>query len=189
MSPDLSVQIAEILSPARTRLRQVEPAPVGDSDFLMQALGVTPADKAVNAQLVGRTLGTVWERLVRAAVKSAPTGTYGGRVLRPGTRTELCDLQLDTSDVEFCVDAKYRLGSGDSKTLRSIRQAGQQLREAGKEPLLLVLREDSNPVALAACSTWTILTGEDSLAWVREHCGCDLRELITSCRSGTDQPC
>ena len=141
-------------------------------DLLMQAFGITPELKRENRQYWGRELGKCWESLIVQASLDYPG-------FRPALRVggdEPCDLILD----DYAIDAKYRVGSGDSGTLKKFRDYGALLREMGYRPVLLFLRDDNLPAAMQACRQggWKIHIGQESFDFIEELTGYDLREYL-----------
>ena len=113
-----------------------------DSDLLMKVFGITPELKRENRQYWGRELGKCWERLVIEACKSAQD-------FKPALKIgadEPCDLRVG----KFAIDTKYRVGSGDSGTLKKFKQYGPLLRDHGYVPVFLFLREDNLKSAITA---------------------------------------
>ena len=144
-----------------------------DYDILMQAFGITPLLKRENRQYWGRELGKCWELLVVEACKSAPT-------FKPALRIggdEPCDLIIQN----YAIDAKYRLGSGDSGTLKKFKAYGPLLREHGYTPVFLFLREDNLPAAMTACKsgTWEIYIGKQSFDFIKLVSGFDIENYLT----------
>jgi len=83
-----------------------------DRDILMDVFGISPEMKRENRQYWGRELGKCWERLVVEIFRSTRDDFQPG--LRVG-QDEPCDLVVG----KYAIDTKYRLGSGDSGTLKS----------------------------------------------------------------------
>lgn len=145
-----------------------------DHDLLMDAFGITPLLKRENRQYWGRELGKCWESLVIEACKNAPT-------FRPALRIggdEPCDLRVE----HLAIDTKYRVGSGDSGTLKKFRHYGNLLKEQGYEPVFLFLRRDNLPAAMAACLVggWTIYIGKQSFDFIKDISGFDLEAYLTT---------
>jgi hypothetical protein len=143
-----------------------------DHDLLMKAFGISPLLKRENRQYWGRELGKCWESLVIEVCKQAPTFQPALRV----GNDEPCDLIVQN----YAIDAKYRLGSGDSGTLKKFKSYGPLLREQGYEPVFLFLREDNLPAAMTACQvgTWKIYIGKQSFDFIKEISGFDLEEYL-----------
>ena len=144
-----------------------------DHDLLMDAFGITPQLKRENRQYWGRELGKCWESLVIEACKNSAT-------FQPALKIgddEPCDLRVDG----YAIDTKYRVGSGDSGTLKKFKQYGPLLKNEGYEPVFLFLREDNLPAAITACKTggWTIHTGKQSFDFIQEISGIDLLDYLT----------
>lgn len=141
-----------------------------EEDDLMLIFGLTQTIKAGNRQYWGRELGMCWQRLIVELCKQ--TRSDFRNAIREG-KDELCDLIVG----EDAIDTKYRIGSGDSGTLKKFRQYGSRLQELGFKPVLLVLRTDSLRQALNTCanSGWRVMSGNDSYAYIRETTGFDLQ--------------
>lgn len=144
-----------------------------DHDVLMDVFGLTPEIKRENRQYWGRELGMCWQLIV-ACVFENSREDYGP-ALKLGS-DEPCDFTFGN----FAVDTKYRVGSGDSGTLKKFRSYGPLLREQGYDPVFLILREDNLPAAIAACQagTWQILVGDASFAFIKTHTGFDLYSFL-----------
>jgi hypothetical protein len=84
-------------------------------DLLMDVFSVTPEQKRENRQYWGRELGMCWQRLVTALCKA--TCAEFEPALRFG-QDEPCDLVVGPR----AIDTKYRVGSGDSGTLKKFKQ-------------------------------------------------------------------
>jgi hypothetical protein len=144
-----------------------------DIDLLMDAFGLTSASKRENRQYWGRELGMCWQMLVSHVLETH------GQNYRPPFRIgqdEPCDMIIG----HYAIDTKYRLGSGDSGTLKKFRQNGGLLTEMGFQPLCLLAREDNLPHAIAALQSggWMIKTGEESFDFIQEQTGYDLRAFL-----------
>lgn len=145
-----------------------------DHDPLMDMFGITPSLKRENRQYWGRELGMCWQLLV------CETFRLNCREFQPAIRIdddEPCDCRLDGD----AIDTKYRVGSGDSGTLKKFKQYGALFHEMKLRPVLLFLRKDNLPAAITACTVggWTILTGEASFAYIREKSGVDLQSWMS----------
>jgi len=143
-----------------------------DHDLLMDAFGISPVLKRENRQYWGRELGKCWESLVIEACKKLPTFQPA---LRIGT-DEPCDLIVG----KYAIDTKYRLGSGDSGTLKKFKSYGPLLRGQGYEPVFLFLREDNLPAAMTACEigTWKIYIGKQSFDFIKEISGFNMEDYL-----------
>ena len=142
---------------------------LGVSDALMDAFGITSALKSTAPQYWGRELGMCWERLVRALFLQL-TASYGPAIAHGAS--EPCDFTVEG----LAVDTKYRLGSGDSGTLKKLAANAKLLRALGLEPVMLFLREDSLDTAIRQMQKagWRVLQGDDSFAFITHHTGADL---------------
>lgn len=145
-----------------------------DSDPLMEAFGITPTLKAANRQYWGRELGMCWQRLCvalcaqRCGNRFAPPPKVGG--------DEPYDLRVD----DLAIDTKYRIGSGDSGTLKKFKANGAELTKEGLTPTMLILRTDNLRAAIGACEVggWDVQQGDAAFALVRELTGFDLRSWL-----------
>jgi hypothetical protein len=144
-----------------------------DTDLLMEVFGITPELKRENRQYWGRELGMCWQRLVvelfrltRQDFKAAPR--FGA--------DEPCDLIAGA----YAIDTKYRIGSGDSGTLKKFKAYAPLLRKEGFVPVLLIVRDDNLPAAMTACSTggWTVLTGNATYGFVTDLTGFDIKGFL-----------
>src|SRR5438445_4068378 len=88
-----------------------------EPDLLMNVFGITPELKRENRQYWGRELGMCWQRLVVEMCRQTrddflPPPRFGA--------DEPCDLIIGP----YAIDTKYRIGSGDSGTLKKFRSYG-----------------------------------------------------------------
>ena len=113
-----------------------------DTDVLMEAFGITQELKSENKQYWGRELGKCWENLLRDLFEATCED------FRPPIRFG----QDEPADF-FCgndaIDTKYRVGSGDSGTLKKFELYGKLLQEKGYRPVFLFLRSDNLYAALS----------------------------------------
>jgi hypothetical protein len=114
-----------------------------------------------------------WQRLV-CELFSITCRDY-----QPATRMgddEPCDCSVGT-DV---IDTKYRIGSGDSGTLKKFKQYGKMFTNQGLRPVLLIVRQDNLPAAIGACNAggWHVLTGDQTFAYIREKSGFNLKAWL-----------
>lgn len=143
-----------------------------DYDILMEVFGITPELKRENRQYWGRELGKCWESIVVEACKLSPD-------FQPALKIgadEPCDLRVG----QFAIDTKYRVGSGDSGTLKKFKQYGPLLKEHGYKPVFLFLREDNLSAAMTACQAggWEIYIGEESFNFIKQHTSFDLKAFL-----------
>ena len=143
-----------------------------DFDLLMNAFSITPQLKRENRQYWGRELGKCWESLIIEACKNLDTF---GPALRIES-DEPCDLII----AHYAIDTKYRIGSGDSGTLKKFKYYGNLLKQQGYEPVLLFLREDNLPAAIKACrkGSWNIFMGKQSFDFIQEISGFDMEQYL-----------
>jgi hypothetical protein len=144
-----------------------------DLDLLMNVFGLSPQLKRENRQYWGRELGMCWELLVVEICKVhckdfMPASGFGG------------DRPYDLVVGKYAIDTKYRIGSGDSGTLKKFKQNGVMLQEHGYKPVFLILRSDNLPAAMTACHSggWEVYTDENSYRFIREISGFDLKGFL-----------
>lgn len=144
-----------------------------DVDLLMEAFGLSSEIKRENRQYWGRELGMCWQMMVDNVMQ-----TYG-RGYAPALRIgsdEPCDMIVGN----FAIDTKYRFGSGDSGTLKKLKQYGALLTKLGYQPVCLLAREDNLPGAIAAIQSggWQILAGDESFDFIKAETGYDLKGYL-----------
>lgn len=139
-----------------------------EDDVLMNVFSLTPEIKRENRQYWGRELGLCWQLLVTEVCKH--TRSDFGSALRLGD-DEPCDLIVGN----YAIDTKYRIGSGDSGTLKKFKSYGPTLLELGYQPIFLILREDNLPAAINACKKgkWHIYTGDNTFNFILDLTGFD----------------
>ncbi len=174
----LGAELSEILSRYRRSFAEkVYTIENQDHDVLMDVFGLTPDIKRENRQYWGRELGMCWQLIVTRVFQHTRDD------FEPALRVdndEPCDFRI----ADFAVDTKYRIGSGDSGTLKKFRSYGPLLRELGYEPIFLILRSDNLPAAITAClaGTWQVLTAMDSFDFIEAHTGFDLYQYLNQIR-------
>jgi hypothetical protein len=144
-----------------------------DHDVLMDVFGITPLLKRENRQYWGRELGMCWQRLV-CEVFRLTCKNY-----KPAMRIgedEPCDCVVGTD----AIDTKYRIGSGDSGTLKKFKQYGAMFEAQGLRPVLLIVREDNLPAAIGACKAggWNVLIGEATFNYIKTASSFDLHNWL-----------
>lgn len=144
-----------------------------DTDILMEIFGITPEQKRENRQYWGRELGMIWQLIITEicyhhCLNFKPALKLGN--------DEPCDLILGKD----AIDTKYRIGSGDSGTLKKFKQYGNLLQEYGYRPVLLILRDDNLSAAITACihGKWTVLTGSQVFDYLYKNTGIDIYNLL-----------
>ena len=144
-----------------------------ETDLLMEIFGITTELKRENAQYWGRELGMCWQRLVVALFKQ--THSDFGLPLRFGA-DEPCDLVVGN----HAIDTKYRIGSGDSGTLKKFKSNAKLLQSSGYTPILLIVRDDSLDSAINACLSggWTIFTGDKTYDYIQQSTNFDIKEYL-----------
>ena len=139
-------------------------------DAMMDVFGITALLKRENRQYWGRELGMCWQRLVCEVFR------LNCQEYKPATRIgddEPSDCGIGT-DV---IDTKYRIGSGDSGTLKKFKQYGKMFLGQGLRPVLLIVREDNLPAAITACKAggWIVHTGDSTFDYIHDKSGFDLK--------------
>ena len=144
-----------------------------DTDVLMDAFGISQELKRENKQYWGRELGKCWELLLRKLFELkneefSPPVRYGA--------DEPADFFCGTD----AIDTKYRIGSGDSGTLKKFTTYGELLRSDGYRPVLLFLRTDNLRAAISKCKAggWTLLMADDTFEYIKDKTGFDLKEWL-----------
>lgn len=141
-------------------------------DILMQVFNIDPLMKRKNKQYWGRELGKCWEALIIETCKECESFEPALKV----GNDEPCDLRI----AGYAIDTKYRIGSGDSGTLKKFKQYSTLLKDYGYKLVLLFLREDNLPAAINACSAggWDILIGKQSFDFIKKLTGIDLERYL-----------
>jgi hypothetical protein len=144
-----------------------------DEDDLMLVFGLTQEIKSQNKQYWGRELGICWQRIVIELCKQKCSNFNDS--IKEGS-DEFCDLVVGND----AIDTKYRIGSGDSGTLKKFKQYGRELQKRGYNPVLLILRKDNLPSAITACKNggWIVKSGNDAYEYVYKITGFDLKTWL-----------
>ncbi len=149
-----------------------------EADDLMLVFGLNQETKTRNKQYWGRELGMCWERIVKEICRR--TCDSFSETIREGN-DELCDFVVGLD----AIDTKYRIGSGDSGTLKKFRQYATRLNNIGYHPTLLILRNDSLPQAINTCSMggWQVISGSDTFNYINQTTGFDLKLWLQNRRN------
>ena len=144
-----------------------------DTDVLMEAFGITQELKSENKQYWGRELGKCWENLLRDLFEIT------GADFEPPKRFG-ADEPADFFCGKDAIDTKYRVGSGDSGTLKKFESYGKLLQEKGYRPVFLFLRTDNLPAALSKMDAggWVKYMDDDTFKYVKEKTGFDLKDWL-----------
>lgn len=147
-----------------------------DYDILMELFNISPSTKRENRQYWGRELGKFWERFVVDLFKNTRPDLF-----KPAEKYGL-DEPYDLIVGKYAIDTKYRVGSGDSGTLKKFKQYGEMIKELGYTPVFLMVREDNLPAAMTAIKNggWTAYTGNDAFAFIKEFTGIDIVKLLSN---------
>ncbi len=154
-------------------LTKIYPEENDETDVLMKAFGITQELKSENKQYWGRELGKCWESLVKKTFSLkcrdfSPPLKFGN------------DEPADFFVGGDAIDTKYRVGSGDSGTLKKFESYGKLLLEKGYRPVFLFLRTDNLPSAISKCLAggWLILMGDDTFKYIEDKTGFDLKKWL-----------
>lgn len=144
-----------------------------EHDILMDVFGISPLIKKENRQYWGRELGMCWQLLVTETCK-----TYCSS-FQPAFKVgsdEPCDMIVDG----YAIDTKYRIGSGDSGTLKKFKSYGPLLRTYNYKPVFLIIIKYNLPAAITACKvgTWKVYPGDDSFEFIQTISGFDLKSFL-----------
>lgn len=144
-----------------------------DIDILMNLYGITPEIKRENRQYWGRELGMCWQLLINKLCEFR-CKDYASALKVEG------DEPTDLFIGKDAIDTKYRIGSGDSGTLKKFKKYGEMLKKEGYKPLLLILREDNLPAAITACKAggWEMIIGDKCFDYLMEKTGFDLKYYL-----------
>jgi len=152
-----------------------------ETDILMEAFGISQEMKQENKQYWGRELGMCWQLLVTEVFQHfcdnfSPAKKFGA--------DEPADLFVGLE----AIDTKYRIGSGDSGTLKKFKQYGKMLEENGFTPILLFLRTDNLPAAVSACESggWNIYMGDESFQFIEQRTGFNLKDWLLELKENGD---
>lgn len=138
-----------------------------DTDILMDLFEITFEQKRENKQYWNRELGSIWELITKEILK-----------INPCFREPLPNEFGNDSPVDYfignmAIDAKYRIASGDSGTLKKFKQYGQMLQNMNYIPIFLILRNDNLDAAITAAMNggWHIYTYEKSFDFIAQYSG------------------
>ncbi len=171
---NVTTSLSEVMFRYQTDFSQKQYADnLDNTDVLMSAFGITQSLKRENKQYWGRQLGKCWEMLVVSLCEKLCDDFQPP--LRAGSDVP-CDLILGRD----AIDTKYRIGSGDSGTLKKLKNYAQLLTERGFNPVMLFLRENNLPAAMTAVNTggWEILTGQDTFDYIYQRTNFDMQAWL-----------
>lgn len=148
-----------------------------EHDVIMDLFGLTPLLKRENRQYWGRELGMCWQLIVASVCKLtckdySPPKRFGA------------DEPYDLLVGDAAIDTKYRIGSGDSGTLKKFKQYGPLLQSEGYRPVLLIVRSDNLSAAITACKSggWEVYHGKATFDYITELTKFDLYGFLDSLR-------
>lgn len=144
-----------------------------DHDILMDVFNITPNLKRENRQYWGRELGMCWQLLIQKIAE------LNCKDYKPGLKIN-GDEPTDLFIGKDAIDTKYRIGSGDSGTLKKFKEYGKLLIEQKYNPVILILRNDNLPAAITACKVggWKVIIGKDCLDYLKTKTGFDLENYM-----------
>ncbi|WP_236002721.1 restriction endonuclease [Staphylococcus xylosus] len=152
-----------------------------ENDVLMDIFGITEEIKVINKQYWGRQLGLMFEKIVIEVFKRFDDGF---KEAMPVGSNRPYDLQ---SSNEF-IDTKYRIGSGDSGTLKKFKSYGKEMRKEGKIPVILILREDNLPAAIKSLDVggWEVYIGDKCFNYIYDKTGFKLKDYFKELKLSYD---
>lgn len=144
-----------------------------DTDILMEIFSITPDKKRENRQYWGRELGMCWQLMITKICETKC------KDYKPALKIE-ADEPTDLFIGNDAIDTKYRIGSGDSGTLKKFKKYGDMLKRQGYRPVLLILREDNLHAAITACKVggWEIIIGDACFDYIKTKSGFDLKGYL-----------
>lgn len=100
-----------------------------------------------------------------------------------GTSTQdLCDFTFISDSKKYAVDTKFKFNSNDSNTVREISNSAIHLKKMGFVPILLMRRPETesqqSPIKRFKKSGWKVISGNDSLKFIKRISGFDIDEWI-----------
>ena len=145
-----------------------------DPDILMRAFGISTDLVEQNKQYWNRELGKCWERVVSKIFELTKPKDF-----KPAYKIG-ADEPIDFIYKDLAIDTKYRVGSGDSGTLKKFKQYGETIRGMRLTPTFLFLRTDNLPAAMTACRNggWEIYQGQETLRFIKEETNFDLHAYL-----------
>ncbi len=147
-------------------------------DILMDVFRITPDLKRENRQYWGRELGMCWQLLV-SKVAEINCANY-----KPAFKIG-DDEPIDLCIGKDAIDTKYRIGSGDSGTLKKFKSYGELLRNEGYNPVILILREDNLGAAITALKSggWNLFVGKNCFDYITHKTGFDLENYLVDIKN------
>lgn len=174
MNQNLNYSLEKILQNYQKSFQEkVFPEDSLEEDYLMLVFGITQQLKAENKQYWGRELGMCWERLI---VELCQQTCQDYKEAIKEENDQLCDLIIGKD----AIDTKYRIGSGDSGTLKKFKNYGKRLQDLGYNPILLILRNDNLAHAIKACEKagWIIKTGDQAYNYINQITNFNLKQWL-----------
>ena len=175
ISPDLQKSLNKLIKKySKSFTDKVYGKENNDLDPIMELFNITPEIKRENRQYWGRELGMFWQLFVIEIFKNSVPNLY-----KPAKRYG-ADEPYDLIVGKYAIDTKYRVGSGDSGTLKKFKQYGKMLIDLGLEPVFLMVRDDNLPSAMTAIHSggWKTYTSEETFKFIKEITGINVLELL-----------
>lgn len=146
------------------------------NDVLMDIFGITQQTKANNKQYWGRELGMIWQNIIIELCKEVCRDRFHEAESFNGDMP--FDLRIDND----AIDTKYRVGSGDSGTLKKFKMYANFLYKHNYNPVMLILRNDNLPSAISAIKNagWQLYTGDDAFIYIKAKTNVDLKDILIS---------
>lgn len=155
---------------------------VSDSDILMDFFNITYETKMQNMQYWNRELGRVWELITKELFTS-------NNLFKPPESVDFgTDHPVDYFIGNLAIDAKYRIGSGDSGTLKKFKLYGKMLKKMRYNPVFLILRNDNLPAAITAAINggWKIISDKDAFNFIIDYSGIDIVQYLACLKAKYD---
>ena len=172
-----------ILSRYKSNFNSKEFAPIfSSSDILMDFFNITYDTKMQNMQYWNRELGRVWELITKELFTS-------NNLFKPPESVNFgTDHPVDYFIGNLAIDAKYRIGSGDSGTLKKFKLYGKMLKEMGYNPVFLILRNDNLPAAITAAINggWQVISYKDAFNFIINYSGVDIVQYLACLKGKCD---
>ena len=172
----MDTQIREILSKYSSSFSEKDYSNENnDTDILMDLFSITPDLKRENRQYWGRELGMAWELITKEIFKHNNTNFKEAESFG-------ADKPIDFIVGSDAIDTKYRIGSGDSGTLKKFKQYGKLLSNNGYKPIFLILRNDNLPAAITAAikGGWDIKIGNEAIKYIYDNTNINIIEYLSS---------
>jgi len=145
-----------------------------EETLLMKLFALEPNIYLMNRQYFNRELGSLFEKMVKALLKTTNSKRYGNAVVVG--KTQLCDCTFGQDAIEV----KYRYYSGDAKTVRLYRNAAPKLISMGLKPVMLIFSTDNLRSAIKSFIKhgWQVKEGDDMAKYIKQLTGFDIKRYL-----------